>query len=247
MNGVDPCPRASIMTLNRFTFTIIAGWLAAALLPPLASADQHRLEVLLEKRAADSWEAVEPGRVLEQGDEVRFRVHSNLDGELYAYNRGPGGQAQLIFPRQEVGMDNRLALGRPLTVPPGDGAFSISGPPGHDVVYWVVSPAGAEPPPAPNFGGKLVAAAAPPGRLPRPTPPRLTPSCDETILQARSICVDQTAGPQAMSSQSVSDAFGEGSFQARSIGVEKTAQSAVITASPAPNGVVVFEYRIPHR
>ncbi len=199
---------------------------------------RQSLEVTLERKATSDWQTVEPGRVLEQGDEVRFRLRSNLEGDLYAYNRGPGGQAQLIFPQPDSAQRNRLAPGGEVVIPEG-GAFAISGPPGHDVVYWVVSPAGQGPPALPSL-----AAAQPPRR---PAPPQLTPSCDETILRARSICVDQTAGPQALQSSESQDLFGGGGLNARSIGVQRQLTSAVITAEPAENGVLVFEYRIPHR
>ncbi len=212
-----------------------------SLLAPAAAqtlTPQKSLEVTLEKRGEKNWQAVEPGRVLDQGDEVRFRVRSNLDGELYAYNRGPGGQAELIFPRREVGQANRLSPGGEVVIPE-DGAFSISGPPGHDVVYWVVSPAGQGPPSLPNM-----AAAATPKR---PAPPQLMPSCDETILRARSICIDQTAGAQTLQSTEAAGVFGDSDLHSRGIGVKRQLNSAVITAERADNGVLVFEYRIPHR
>ena len=218
--------------------------LPALLLCALAPAGAQRLiprqslEVTLEKRAANDWQTIEPGRVLDQGDEVRFRVRSNLEGELYAYNRGPGGQAQLIFPRQEAGQANQLSPGGEVLIPEG-GAFSISGPPGHDVVYWVVAPVGRGAPDLPSL-----AAAQPPRR---PAAPQLTPSCDETILRARSICVDNTAGPQALQPTESQGLFGDGGFQSRSIGVKRQLTSAVITAEPSKDGVLVFEYRIPHR
>ncbi len=47
-----------------------------------SAAGDHRLEILLERRDRQVWRVAEPGEVLEQGNEVRFRLTSNLDGRL---------------------------------------------------------------------------------------------------------------------------------------------------------------------
>ncbi len=185
----------------------------------------RKLEVTLERLSADeSWAAVEPGRVLEQGDQVRFRVASNLAGKLYVFNRNAKGSSDLIFPMDEIAADNRISPENELLLPPDGNAFEISGPPGYEVVRWVVSP--EDQPLAQADINRFLA--------PRPQPPLLSPSCDDTILRSRSVCLDPKAGAWAL----------EG---ARGIDIGGDEQSAVVTGSASSNGLLVFEYRIAHK
>ncbi len=185
----------------------------------------RKLSVTLERLAADeSWAPVEPGRVLEQGDQVRFRVASNLAGKLYVFNRNAKGSSDLIFPMDEIAADNRISPESELLLPPDGNAFEISGPPGYEVVRWVVSP--EDQPLAQADINRFLA--------PRPQPPLLSPSCDDTILRSRSVCMDPKAGAWAP----------EG---ARGIDIGGDEQTAVVTGSASSNGLLVFEYRIAHK
>ena len=187
---------------------------------------ERKLAVTLERLSGeDDWSAVEPGRVLEQGDQVRFRVASNLAGKLYVFNRNASGSSDLIFPADEIAADNRISPDRELLLPPDGNAFEISGPPGYEVVRWVVSPENQ-----PLARADINRFLGPP----RPQPPLLSPSCDDTILRARSVCLDPKAGAWAL----------EG---ARGIDVGGDDRTAVVTGSAASDGVLVFEYRIAHK
>ncbi|MBI1354633.1 MAG: DUF4384 domain-containing protein [Acidobacteria bacterium] len=213
---------------------------ALALLPLLAPTlaaepvADRQLSVTLERLAGESWAAVEPGRVLEQGDQVRFRIASNLDGRLYVFNRNAEGASNLIFPREEIGADNALAPNHELLLPPGGDAFEISGPPGYEVVRWVVSPSDRP------LGRTEIARFLAPPTASRPRPPLLAPSCDDTVLRSRSICVDNQAG-----AQSFADA--PPGLAARAIEIGGDEKTAVVSASTSQDGVLVFEYRIAHR
>lgn len=218
------------MRIAPILLTAVAAALAAAP-PPL---EQQELEVVVEKRGPSGWDVAEPGLVLDQGDQVRFRLTSNIDGRLYVYNRGAEGRSELIFPQDPSAAENRLEAGREFLMPK-DGAFGISGPAGHEVIYWVVSPEDQGAPP--QEISQLLGPA-------RPTPPRFTPSCDETVLRARSICVDRTAGAQALAP---TQSTVPGGLRARAITIRKDKASAVITSPRSRDGFVIFEYRLAHR
>lgn len=190
---------------------------------------ERKLAVTLERLAGeDRWSAVEPGQVLEQGDQVRFRVASNLAGKLYVFNQNAKGSSDLIFPAEQISADNRISPEDELLLPPGGNAFEISGPPGYEVVRWVVSP--EDQPLAQADINRFLA----PAQRSRPRPPMLSPSCDDTILRSRSVCLDPQAGAWAT----------EGSRGVEIGGDERT---AVVTSSATRDGVLVFEYRIAHR
>src|SRR4051812_47231368 len=154
---------------------------AAALAYPQArtmSQGAHRMELLLERLDKDTWRPIDPGLVLAQGDRVRFKFRTNFDGYLYVMNQGTGGTYEQLFPREETGQDNRIAASREYQVPATSGAFRVAGPPGHDVVYWLVSPA------------RLTEGATyNPHPAAKQVPATLVPRCDETILRARGDCV----------------------------------------------------------
>ncbi len=188
----------------------------------------RRLEVTLERLDGESWDAVEPGRVLETGDLVRFRVASNLAGRLYVFNSNAKGKSDMIFPREEIGSDNIIRPDTEMLLPDGGNAFEIGGPPGYEVVRWVVSP--EDRPLAQADINRFLSSA---GR-PQPRPPLLSPSCDDTILRSRNICLDPKGGARAL----------EG---ARGVEIGGDGGRSVVTGATAGDGVLVFEYRIAHR
>jgi hypothetical protein len=210
-----------ILLLALFTILILGA-------EPIAD---RRLAVTLERLTGeDSWAAVEPGRVLEQGDQVRFRVASNLAGKLYVFNQNAKGSSDLIFPGQGIGDDNAISPESEILLPADGNAFEISGPPGYEVVRWVVSPEDQ-----PLAQADINRFLAPPQRA-RPQPPMLSPSCDDTILRSRSVCLDPKAGAWAM----------EGA-RGIEVGGDETTAVVSATATATVDGVLVFEYRIAHR
>ena len=63
-----------------------------------------------------------------------------MRGYLYVINMGTSRSYELLFPRSDTGSDNRVEAAKDYVVPAGQGCFKVSGPPGQDVVYWLVSP-----------------------------------------------------------------------------------------------------------
>ena len=129
-------------------FLCFAGAMAAQDAPAKPQAAQ-RMEITLERQQGSQWKAVDPGFVFDKGDRVRFRFRANFDGYLYVTDYGTSGNYSLLFPREETGRENRIESGKEYQVPATQAWFRIDGPPGHDIVYWLVSPMavsnGAEP------------------------------------------------------------------------------------------------------
>jgi hypothetical protein len=126
-----------------------------ALLPPLAvlalpaarlaatksmTQGTHRMELMLERLDGATWKTIDPALVLAQGDRVRFRFRTNFDGYLYVTNQSTSGKYEQLFPAKRPGQDNHIVAGKDYQVPATSVAFRIAGPPGHEVVYWLVSP-----------------------------------------------------------------------------------------------------------
>src|SRR5574340_1382650 len=143
----------------------------------------HRMEIVVERRDGNAWRAVDPSLVFDQGDRLRFRFHSNFDGYLYVLNHSTSGKYEQLFPRQETGRENRITASREYLVPATQTAFRIAGPPGYEVLYWMVSPVAIAPQPPP-----------PPEE--RREPKTLIPRCDDAILRSRGECIDHAAGPK---------------------------------------------------
>jgi len=160
-------------------------------------------------------------------------------------NHGTSGNYTLLFPREETGRENNVKSGKEYLVPATEAWFRIGGPPGYDIVYWLVSPVVLQSP-----------EARPPAYIPLPPPPKqkqppqnLIPRCDDTILRARGLCVDSSAGPKRVQEQ---DALPEnlasvpGAASRELIIMRKENQSLV--SSPASlSGPVIYEFRLAHR
>lgn len=200
----------------------------------------HRVEIALERLDGSNWTAIDPALVLAQGDRVRFRFHANFDGYLYVMNQSTSGKYEQLFPREETGQENRVAAGRDYNVPATSAAFRISGPPGHEVVYWIVTPARLNDA-APRIG-------PPPSTSPA-KPIQLMPRCDEAVLRARGDCIDSSAGPKLVPrGVDVPGNIAQAAPQTpQGLIVMRQKETAVIS-SPGPlTGPVVYEFRLAHR
>jgi Domain of unknown function (DUF4384) len=215
-------------------------WLAGALFAQAGSApDGHRMEIMLDRLESDSWRAVDPGLVLERSDRVRFRFRTNFDGYLYVLNQSTSGKYEQLFPRQETGHDNRIEAGQEYQVPATSSVFRIAGPAGHEIVYWLVSPA--------PLGDQAWQPATP--STSRPPRPALSPRCDDAILRARGDCIDNGAGLKLIprDAQLPQNLAGAASQTPEDLLVLRQKDASVVS-SPAPlAGPVVYEFRLAHR
>jgi hypothetical protein len=199
----------------------------------------HRMELMLERLDGDTWRAIDPGLVLNQGDRVRFKFRTNFDGFLYVMNQSTSGKYDQLFPRQDTGQNNQIAASREYLVPATSAAFRIAGPAGHEIVYWLITPA--------QLAGGAPTSTPPPA-VPRPAPV-LIPRCDDAILKARGDCIDSSAGPKLIPRGEqipahLADPFGKGP---RELMFLRQKNTAVISSPEALTGPVMYEFRLAHR
>jgi hypothetical protein len=201
----------------------------------------QRMEIALERQDGNSWKIVDPGFVFEKGDHVRFRFRANFNGYLYVIDSGTSGNYSLLFPREETGKDNGIAAGKEYQIPATRAWFRIDGPPGHDVVYWTVSP-------IPLSSGDTGLSSFP---LPKAKqqPKTLLPRCDDSIFRARGDCVDSSAGLRSIPD---SDELPENlqsvpRLQSRELVIMRKEDSSLVS-SPVPlTGPVIYQFRLAHK
>lgn len=197
-----------------------------------------RMELVLEKLDRDTWRAIDPGLVLAQNDLVRFKFRTNFDGYLYVMNQSTSGKYEQLFPREETGRDNHIFASREYQIPATSASFRIGGPPGHEVVYWMVTP------------GRLTDASPtnPPPAVTK-VPPALMPRCDDTILKARGDCIDPTAGPKLVPrGEALPQNMAQGLTEEQRELLFLRQKNTAVISSPVPlNGPVIYEYRLAHR
>ena len=205
--------------------------------------EPQRIRVTVERRDSAGWIAVNAAHVFETNDRLRFRVTSSFNGYLYVMDQGTSGGYELLFPRSDTGSDNRIAAGKDYAVPASQGIFKVTGPSGHDVIYWLVSPVDLgshyQPlPPAPEFNSDQL---------------KLRPRCDESILKARGDCIDTQAGvrpvkPGDKLPENMNGIVTATPREMLFIQDNRLGQESVVISSPAPlSGPVVYELRLAHR
>jgi hypothetical protein len=216
-------------------------WLAGALYAQTGpSADEHRIEIMLDRLDGDAWRAIDPGLVLERSDRVRFRFRTNFNGYLYVLNQSTSGRYEQLFPREETGQDNRVQAGREYQVPATSSVFRITGPAGHELVYWLVSPV--------PLGEGRSWHPSPPTTTKQPRP-ALVPRCDDTILRARGDCIDNGAGLRLVPRDGPvpQNLAGAASQTPEDLLVLRQKDTSVVS-SPGPlSGPVIYEFRLAHR
>lgn len=202
------------------------------------------MEVTLERREQAGWLAIDPGLILESNDRVRFRFRANFDGYLYVMNKGTSGSYELLFPREETGRENRIESGREYRIPATQAWFRIAGPPGHDIVYWLVTPLALE---SGGSGPEYLPLPPPPAAMPPPS--NLLPRCDDAILRARGLCIDSSAGPRSITEKEIlpENLAGVPRANSRELVIMRKQNSSLIS-SPVPlKGPVLYEFRLAHR
>jgi hypothetical protein len=213
---------------------------AAGAQPRTMQQGAHRMEISLERLENGKWNAIDPGLVLDQGDRVRFRFRTNFDGYLYVMNQSTSGKYEQLFPREETGRENRVEAGKDYNVPATSTAFRIAGPAGHEVVYWLITPAKLTDEP-PRYG------LPPAGQ--KTTPPKLIPRCDDAVMRARGACIDSSAGPRLVPRgvempQNIPEAAAK---NAPGLVFIRQQDTSVISSPEPLTGPVVYEFRLAHR
>jgi hypothetical protein len=214
--------------------------------PPRGDAPR-RIVIQVELRSAGEWKTVDPATIFDSGAQVRFRVKTNFSGFLYVMNQGTSGDYTLLFPREDTGSQNRVEPGREYVVPATTGAFRITGPPGQDIVYWMVTPLDIGPPSGDRSR---------PGYVPLPPAPppgtkmhTLLPRCDDAVLRARGECVDSTAGPRKVQDASAlpENLKSVPNLKSRELVFIRQQNAAVVSSPSSGDGPVIYEFRLAHK
>jgi hypothetical protein len=201
--------------------------------------DVQRIKLSVDRQEGSAWKPVDSALVFAAGDKLRFRVSSPFAGYLYVMNHGTSGAYELLFPRADTGADNSIEAGKEYIVPAVQGWFKVTGPAGHDIVYWVISPI--------KLGNEVRPLPPPPPTASLPLSFR--PRCDDAIFKSRGDCVDTSAGVKPLKE-------GEAIPKNLSGLAEPTPREllfiqekgATVVSSPAPlTGPVVYELRLAHR
>ena len=176
----------------------VASPLLTAQAAPFGPSGPGQITIRLEKRSGDHATKVPQNTVFKAGDILRFQLTSSMAGYLYVVDKGSSGTTSTLFPgANSLHGDNRIEPGHGYLVPAdGDGWFEVTGQPGFDVLYFLVS----------ETPMNLAAAAAPeppeakPGSAaPGPElPSSLLPRCNDAIFKSRGECLDDSAGPSAL-------------------------------------------------
>jgi len=209
---------------------------------PGGTRDQ-RMEITLQRLDGGVWRSVDPGVICRQNDRVRFSFRSNFNGYLYVVNHSTSGSYEQLFPGEATGRNNRIVAGDEYKVPNTDTAFRIAGPPGYEVIYWLVSPVELAISPAPDSSASPRRSSPPKGNS-----PNLLPRCDDNLFRARGECIDASAGPKMVGAdEKLPEHLSSGRANARELLVIREKDKSVI-ASPAPlAGPAVYEFRLAHK
>jgi len=199
-----------------------------------------RVDITVERFEGEQWKTQPSGLVFKKNDHLRFRVRSNFDGYLYVMNYGTSGQYSKLFPSAEAGIQNRIQSGVEYIVPATGASFRIDGPPGFDVVYWMISPV--------SFGDGSPAYTPLPPPPANPMPQNLKPRCDETILRARSLCIDSSAGPKSITQD---EKLPENlapipRARSRDVVISSKGQSTSISSAERLEGPVLYKFLVAH-
>ncbi len=212
-------------------------FLVCAIAALLRADDVQRIKLAVERQDGSAWKPVDSALVFAAGDKLRFKVSATFAGYLYVMNHGTSGAYELLFPRSDTGADNSIEAQREYIVPAVQGWFKVTGPAGHDIVYWVISPM--------TLGNER---ALPPPPPHADLPLSFKPRCDDTIFKSRGDCVDTSAGVKPLK---------EGQVVPKNLGgiaaptprelLFIQEKGGTVVSSPAPlTGPVVYELRLAH-
>jgi len=213
-------------------------FLALAPLAAAAQDDRQWLEVVLERKdPSRGWRKIEPGLILDSGDLVRFRFRASFPGYAYVVNYGTSGTSTLLFPTARTGRENQVQAGKEYMVPANaETSFRVAGPPGHDIVYWIVSPI--------PLGEEQARRIVDPQR--DFTPPKLVPRCDSAFLRARGECVDSSGGPRSVAEGGpLPPALSN--LAPRELTIVQTDTRTRVSARTSHSRPFFYEYRLPHK
>jgi hypothetical protein len=204
------------------------------------------LSIRLEQRKGNTVQAVPQNTVFRNGDILRFRLASRLDGYLYVVDKGTTGSTAVLFPGTSANNNNQIEMNHSYLVPAdGDGWFEVSGPAGFDTLYFLVSASAIALPAEPHPESPD---SAHPQSTP-PPPPGLLPRCDDAIFKARGECLDGSAGvaplpPDAAVPRELAPLARTAS---RDIVLANDGDDTAIQSAPTAKLPLIYTFRLAHR
>ena len=199
---------------------------------------QPALQITLEKKLPDGKiQTMASDHVFDTGDVVHFRVQSEFDGYLYVMDQGTSGRFTTVFPTSEAGADNRVRKGQSFSIPAADGSwYEIGGPPGFDVLYFLLSPEPLSSPSAGSFSA--------PGPV-----SSLVPRCNDAVFRARGECTDVTAGPAALPKDAPLPAplAPMAGMATRDITIVQKKDGVTVAAKGNTSAPVIYTFRMAHK
>jgi Domain of unknown function (DUF4384) len=202
------------------------------------------ISIRLEQKDGKAARTVPQNTVFKTGNILRFHFTSRLAGYLYVVDKGTTGETTTLFPTLSGGEpNNRIEPGQSMVVPAtGDGWFEVSGPPGFDTIYILVSATPIAIPPATAPGKE---GPQPSGT---PLPSNLLPRCDDEIFKARGDCIDKSAGvaPLAPGAPLPRELIPLARTAARDIVVVDDADGTAVNAAPSAKLPLIYTFRLAH-
>ena len=210
---------------------------------PVAVEQAQTMQIVLEQKVGKTIRVVNPQHVFKTGDLVRFRFRSSFDGFLYVTDQASSGKYLTLFPSSGSGADNRLVHGREYLIPATAAWFRIDKPAGYETVFFVVTPT--------RLGDKSTAPPPPPFLAPppaQPLPEDMLPRCDDGIFRARGECIDDNAGPGALTApaQPSGSTDPNGKLTPREIVVIRKPESSVVAPATDGDAPIIYQFRIAH-
>lgn len=201
--------------------------------------------IRLEQRKG-TVQAVPQNTVFRNGDILRFRLASQIDGYLYVVDKGTTGSTAVLFPGTSAANNtNHIEVSHTYLVPAdGDGWFEVSGPAGFDTLYFLVS------------AGPITLPAGPPAESPdsahpqsTPPPPGLLPRCDDAIFKARGECLDGSAGvaPLPPGAEVPRELVPLARTASRDIVLANDGDDTAIQSAPTAKLPLIYTFRLAHR
>ncbi len=204
---------------------------------PKPPAAPETMRIMLDRKTPDGKiQTMASDHVFEPGDLVQIRMKSDFDGYLYVMDQGTSGKYSTVFPSADTGSDNRVRQGQEISIPLQSGTwFEISGPPGFDVLYFVLSPSALSAPPSTSFTAPVPLSS-------------LKPRCNDAIFRARGECTDPNAGPAPLPKDAPLPAPLEpmAGMASRDINVVKNKTQVTVGASGNKTAPLIYTFRIAH-
>jgi hypothetical protein len=206
----------------------------------------HRIDLLLEQKEGPGIRTVDPNYVFSAGAKIRFRLKSAVNGFLYVMDQGSSGAWQQLFPRDELAQSREVSAGKNYVIPAsGSGWFQVSGPPGYDNVYFLVSPMDLGKT-LPNGGHQEISSSA---AADAAAFAAATPRCDDELFRTHGECLDTHAGLKPIEKgEALPDRLPplQGATSRDLIIVDNSKDTSISSTEPF-DGPAVYRFRIAHK